>query len=343
MSEANYRAIVEDQTELICRFRADGSLSFVNDACLRFFAASREDILKLRFAALSPDSGEEVWPLPQLAALTPNDPTVTYEQWIRRETQVRWLQWTVRARYDSEQRLAEFQAVGRDVTERRVLEQDNRAIAERERSRLGRDLHDNLGQQLTGIAFLGKTLEQKLAARSQPEAQNAAKLVELINAAIGQTRGLAKGLFPEALEGRGLVSSLGDLANRTRALYGIECTLNVDGQPREFANETALQLYRIAQEAVTNAIKHGRPQRVTLHLHFSKDANTLGIEDDGCGIAALQTGGSSVLHEGMGLRVMKHRAALIGGTLDIRSGSVKGTRVVCTFRESSGTWEAVRS
>lgn len=215
--------------------------------------------------------------------------------------------------------------------ERRHLESQVAEISEQERRRLGQDLHDDLGQQLTGIAFLSKVLAQKLAAKSLPEAIDAAEIVNLTNKAINQTRNLARVLYPVQLEADGLASALADLAASTQQRLNISCQFKSGRRILINDNSSAIQLYRIAEEAVNNAVKHSKARHVLIGLCKAGGRIILVVSDDGIGISH-----PIPANEGIGLHIMRYRAARIHGSLDIRRGKRAGTVVTCSFDETSG-------
>jgi PAS domain S-box-containing protein len=214
----------------------------------------------------------------------------------------------------------------RDISERKRLEKSILDISAREQRRIGQDLHDGLGQLLTGVAFMSKAQEQRLAEREAPEAPDAAKIVSLVNDAIRKTRELSRGLLPVVSDSFGLMSALQRYAGEIQDLFGVSCRFHCE-VPVLIHDETkATHLYHIAQEAVNNAIKHGRSQNILMHLYAGQDRGTLIVRDDGIGINPLPPN-----HGGMGLHIMKYRAGMIGGALELRRDSTNGTIVTCVF------------
>jgi two-component system, LuxR family, sensor kinase FixL len=232
----------------------------------------------------------------------------------------------------SEVRLMEkrlFTGFVRDITERKRAEELERSllkISEREQTRIGQDLHDGLGQHLAGIELMSQVLEQKLAARKlKAEAARAGDIARHVRDAISQTRLLARGLSPFVLESEGLASALKELAHRTESVFGVACEFRMDGK-LAVSNVVANHLYRIAQEAVTNAVKHGKAERIDIRLETSNAQVALSVKDNGRGIP-------SVLPEnrGIGLRIMQYRAGVIGATLTAERDPAGGTVVRCTL------------
>lgn len=209
---------------------------------------------------------------------------------------------------------------------RRRLEKEILDISEREQRRIGQELHDSIGQQLTGIAIMSKVLERKLDIKSLSESADAREITKLVNEAVKQARGLAKGLHPVDLDRDGLTSSLQELAATTEQLFGIRCTFNCDRPVPIDDAAAAAHLYRIAQEAVTNAIKHGKAENIIIRLGPGSDMPVLSIESDGADFPDVPPKG-----KGMGLKIMDHRAEMIDGSLEVRRGAAGGTIVTCAF------------
>ena len=212
------------------------------------------------------------------------------------------------------------------IRERRHLEALVLSISEREQQRIGQDLHDGLCQQLTGIKFRSGLLEQKLAKRGLAEATDAHAIEALLSQAIEQARGQARGLNPVRLEADGLMTALQELAGSIADVFGIQCICD-SGKPVLLQDHAvAIHLYRIAQEAITNAIKHGQAGQVRLRLAERDDHICLEIHDDGIGFpAAPQKNG------GIGLHIMNYRAHTIGAALEVQSAGRDGTLVICSL------------
>lgn len=213
-----------------------------------------------------------------------------------------------------------------DITERKRMEREILEISNREQRRIGQDLHDELGQLLTGICFRVAELETDLHQKNQPETADAAEIGAMIEEAIVQTRALAQGLNPVSLETGGLKTALATLAHRIEQIYEIPCTLTC---PTPFFlddTETTTHVYRIAQEALNNAIKHGKASRLAVSLVQTGTTITLTVRDNGVGLPNTNHEG-----EGMGLRNMRYRAGIIRGAFDVHRGKDGGTVVRCQF------------
>ncbi len=217
-----------------------------------------------------------------------------------------------------------IQGTVRDLTERVRLEQEVLNISERERRRIAQDLHDGLGQLLVGASYLTGDLRQDLSEKAAPEARQLDRVQEVIQAAIAQARDLARGVQPVAPDPNGLMVALEKLAGQTRTLFGIRCEFKCRQPVPVKDNAVATHLFRIAQEAVTNAVKHGQAKRILIRLTRTPHRLKLAVDDDGAGIATRRR-----KKPGMGLSIMRYRAGIIGGTLVIQKASGGGTSVGC--------------
>jgi signal transduction histidine kinase len=215
---------------------------------------------------------------------------------------------------------------GRDVTARRWLERRLLTVSDDEQQRIGADLHDGLGQQLTGLACLAAALADRLKDRPL-EATQAAMIASLANDAISHSRALARGLCPVQLENAGLMIALEELAGQAHTLHGVECSFEAKGTPPSCDHLTALHLYRITQEAIHNAVRHGTARHVRISLSSRGRQHRLLIQDDGTGFPVDAHGRAP----GGGLRLMGYRAAVIGGNLSVDSARDRGTRITCHF------------
>ncbi|HEY5119542.1 MAG TPA: PAS domain-containing protein, partial [Anaerolineales bacterium] len=213
----------------------------------------------------------------------------------------------------------------RDVTYRIELEKQILTIAEQEQRRIGQDLHDDLCQQLTGIEYFSQALARKLEIKSKAEAAQAKQIAHLVLQATICTRELAHGLHPVSLEAEGLMDALQTLAIRTQKLCGILCHFQCQRPALIHDHEMGTHLYRIAQEAVSNAIRHGKTTRIDIDLATKGDTIVLAVRDNGVGIPK-----KLPLHKGVGLHVMQYRVGVLGGSLVVQRQPTGGTAVVCT-------------
>jgi signal transduction histidine kinase len=220
----------------------------------------------------------------------------------------------------------EVLGIVRDVTRRKRLEREILEISNREQRRIGQDLHDSLCQHLAGIGFMGKVLEKKVSTSIPVDVADVREIVDLIDQAITLTKGYARGLNPVELQAEGLMVALTKLAENVRRLFGVTCTFSCETPIFIHNNEMATHLYRIVQEAINNAIKHGKATTITISLEKKGASGLLTVSDNGFGVRKGLGRG-----KGMGLSIMRYRASMFGASLDIRSRVNAGTDIVCSF------------
>ena len=305
---------------------AEGSIVSWNEGAHRLTGYTESEILGQPLARLYP--GEDVAgnrPREVIETAAAQGSFEDEGQRVRKDDSRFWGVCLVTALKDSKGSLQGFSVALHDVTRRKQLENEVLETSEGERRRVGRDLHDVLGQELTGIAFMTKELEETLAAQQLSESAEAGNIVGYINRAIDRTKTLAKGLAPVELDAEGLMAALMDLTRHAEDVFRIRCTFRCD-QPILIHNgAVAMNLYRIAQEAVSNAIRHGRARNVTIDLRVAGNQDVLTVTDDGIGIPP-----GIPYAKGMGLRVMAYRARSIGGSLRIQRDPKGGTVVSCS-------------
>lgn len=216
-------------------------------------------------------------------------------------------------------------AIGRihAETDRQRLESQILEISDREQARIGQEIHDGLCQQLVSLAFDANSLHRDLARSGRAEARVAERITGYLDDTITQARQLSRGLFPIRLQDEGLISALEELARSTGTRFGKRCTFQCVAPGLRANTTVANNLFRIAQEAITNALKHAKPDSISVQLQATAQKILLTIDDDGIGMTSTQR------LQGMGLHIMEYRARNIGGRLTIGPGSHGGTRVSC--------------
>lgn len=216
----------------------------------------------------------------------------------------------------------------REMQERQRLEEEILEVSEREQRRIGHDLHDGLCQHLTATALAGQVLGDRLAARGLPEAADAAKVTELVEEGINLARNYARGLYPVEMEAEGLMAAFQELAANISRGAGVRCYFECSSPVLIHDDAAATHLYRIAQEAVLNAIRHGKPRNVGISLSEQGGTVKLVVEDDGTGFPEDPADGPKA---GLGIRIMAHRAEMIGGKFTVEPAPTGGTIVTCTL------------
>ena len=320
-SEARFRQLVDQAVDGIYVFDGEGRIVDVNERGCASLGCTREELLGQSMTSPSPDLVlAEV--LDACRRLAPRG-SITFE--------------TVHARRDGrvfpvELRIGRlvgegpprFVALARDISDRQNLERAALDAIEREQRRFGRDLHDGIGQDLAGIAFLAKALEGTLAVGKRPEAAQAAEIARRVAQTIAQTRAMAHGLAPVGVHGDELETALEALASDTSFVFGVRCRVDAHVEKTVDA-AVATALYRIAQEAVTNALRHAQAIEIVLSLRITASEASLVVRDDGIGIAV-----PAERPGGLGLQIMTLRARRVGGRLDVAGQPAGGTRVTCS-------------
>jgi signal transduction histidine kinase len=215
------------------------------------------------------------------------------------------------------------------IRERTRLEKELLEIAESEQRRIGHDLHDSLGQHLTATALAGKILAKRLAGNVAVEPATADRVVVMVEEAIDLTRNLARTLHPIELGEDGLEVALQNLAANLSKAFNVSCRFQNSGTAVLPDPKAGIHLYRIVQEAASNAIRHGRARNIVISLDATSKSLMLSVTDDGAGLPA-----DARTKKGMGLRIMDYRAGMIGATFDIQNLPAGGARAVCVLNPS---------
>lgn len=218
-----------------------------------------------------------------------------------------------------------FTGIIRDLSDRKQLEEKILRISEEEQHRIGQDIHDDLCQQLAAIGCLAKVALQQLERSGSPEAENLREIVRMVSQANARAREMSRGLMPVVLDSAGLMAALTELAQGTERIFRVSCPFRCERPVQVRNNTVATQLFRIAQEAVANAIKHSHAERIEISLAEEDGHFVLAVRDNGMGIPDNVAGQST----GMGLLTMTHRARMMGGVLTVAHEEFGGTVVQC--------------
>jgi PAS domain S-box-containing protein len=330
--ERNFvEAILNTLDTLIVVQDLDGKVVRCNDACEKVFGRSTGELVGRDTKALfaSPEAEHFRAMLAEAHTGRLAEKVETHLPSASGATRV--ISWSAATLADASGKIVHTIAAGVDVTESQRLEKAVLEISAREQRRIGQDLHDGLGQYLTGVAFIGKVLEQKLAERAQAEAADAKKIVLMVNDAIHQTRELSRGLHPVESDAQGLMSALEQLASEVENRFAIVCQLMCQAPILIYNEDVATHCYWIVQEAVNNAIKHGQPKRIEIVLERTAAGTTMKVIDNGTGVPKGAARGG-----GMGLQIMNYRAKMIGGSVQVDPGLNGGTIVTCYLPLGTG-------
>ena len=322
-TEDEFALFFAQSLDLLCVAGLDGYFQRVNPAWTTRLGWTEEELEARPFLDFVHADDVEATTA-EFAKLVAGVKSILFENRYRhRNDSYRWLQWNawlVPGRH-------RVHAMARDVTRQKHLETEVLDIADREKERLGRELHDGLCQSLAGIAALSSTLEKRLVTNSQTDAAaTAAEITQLLKDTIAQARDLARGLGPVDLNGTGLGGALEALALNVQHLFRVTCTMDCEDSPSRLCHEAEAHLFRIAQEAVNNAISHGQANRIEISLSCKDGKGLLHVRDDGVGLPV-----EARNPDGVGLHTMAYRARLIGGSFEVRRLPRRGTAVTCTF------------
>jgi PAS domain S-box-containing protein len=225
-------------------------------------------------------------------------------------------------------------AIVTDITERKRLEEEVLQSGERERRRIAQDLHDGLGQQLAGLWYLTDSLRKKLARRPSANAAAATKITNLLDVTLNQLRSLARGLHPVPAEPSGLMSALDQLSSSVSDMFKVKCRFKCSEAVLVDDNSVSTNLYRLAQEAATNAVKHGRARNIEIELSSAPERITLAVRNDGTEPRQPRDG-----QTGLGMRIMHYRAEMIGASIAINRKARRGSEMICTVHRPATTAE----
>ncbi len=327
-SEAQTQAILETAVDGIITIDEQGIVHLFNSAAERVFGFSADEVLGKNISMLVPSPHKQRHDDYLARYVRTGEGRVVGQ---RREVEGQCKDESV---IPLEAGVSEVELPGRrlftgffrDITERKRLEKEILEIGQREQQRIGQDLHDTMGQHLTGAAFRAKALQTRLAKLASPEAESALEVARMINESITQARALAQGLCPVELTADGLMTALEQHAASVEALFGVKCVYRCEEPVLVHDSTVAVHLYRIAQEAINNTVKHGQAKRIELTMTTKGGRAVLTVTDDGVGLPD-----RTDATKGMGLRIMEYRARMIGAELRLGRNPGGGTVVECSF------------
>ncbi len=325
-SEKRFHNLARISPVGIFRTDAAGHCNYVNQRWCQLTGIAEEEAWGTGWGrALHPDDRERVlaeWN----RSLQKPPPFQAEYRFVRPDGTVVWVFGQAVAETDQAGKVMHFVGTITDLSDRKKMEARILEISDREQARIGQDLHDGLCQQLVGLSLRGKIHTQKLAATSPAAGAEAKAITDGLQEAIRQARGLARGLYPVQLDADGFMSALGELAVSLERMFQVPCRFQCAQPVLLHDIAAATHLYRIAQEAANNALKHSRARQIVIELSARQNQIILTVKDDGSGFPKVLKAGS-----GMGMHIMNYRAGLIGATLNIRGGADGGTVVTCAF------------
>ncbi|NVN91017.1 MAG: PAS domain S-box protein [Desulfuromonadales bacterium] len=340
LSEQRYRSVVEDQTEVISRFRPDGTLIFVNEVYCRIFGKTSSEVLGSSWHPVAMPADLAVIEN-KLRLLSPSHPVVIVEnRVVTASGEVRWMQFVNRGMFDTQGRLIETLSVGRDITERKQAEDALRAYARRLmdveetlRKAIAAELHDEIGRDLTvlgiNLSIIGASLPSDAVVSLLARVEDSGKLVENISRTV---RNIMASLRPPVLDDYGLAAALRWYCHLFSLRTGIDVRVQAGEDFPRMTVEQEIVLFRIAQEALTNVAKHAAARSVTVSLQREDGKVCFSIADDGRGFV-FDPGVPLSETSGWGMTIMRERAELIGGQFRLESAVGRGVTVVVELPE----------
>jgi len=338
-SQAHYHSVVEDQTELICRFTPDGRLTFVNRAYCRYFDKKAEDLIGRKLITdILDDMDQDL--LSSLSSMGSENLMVTREyRVVVRDGEIRWQQWNIRAICDEQGRTVEFQGVGRDVTARKRAEErlltyhkrlrslaSTLSLAEQqERRRIATEVHDHIGQNLAFTKIkLGTLTASTTSAKLKKEVDD---VVKLVDEAIQDTRSLVSELGSPILYELGLVPAVEWLTQQTHRRYGIVMDFKDDGRVKPLSDDVRVLLFQAVRELLANVVRHARARTAEVVIVRSGDQIRVEVKDDGIGFDPADIGPGVDQSTRFGLFSIRERLEPLGGRVEVASKPGQGTRV----------------
>jgi PAS domain S-box-containing protein len=329
-ARARLAAIVQNSDDAIFSQAFDGRITSWNLGAERVFGYQESEAINRdsRTLIASQREGEEQDIIRQIQRGEPQTEHVLESIRLRKDARPIHVSQVISPLEDGDGRRVGVSIIARDITAHKNLEREVLEITASEQQRIGRELHDSLGQELTGLSYLAKGLAQKLSAVKSPQTEIAQTITDSIQRALREVRRAVQGLVPVEVDASGFMAALEKLAADTSARCGIDCRVEGDDRLQIDDNVVATHLFRIVQEAINNAVKHAQPRQILVRPEISNGTLSVTVQDDGIGIVP----GSPSRNGGMGLKIMQYRAGVIDGTLDVLRREGHGTSVVCQIR-----------
>jgi PAS domain S-box-containing protein len=322
----HFAAMVESSEDAIVGKTLESRITSWNKGAEKIFGYTWQEMKGKHISVLIPNDRADEEPM--ILERIKRGESVEHYETVRRRKDGKLIDIsvTISPIHDADGKVIGASKVARDITERKRLQKEILEISDREQRRIGQDLHDGLCQQLAGIELMSQAVAQKLADKSGEHSRHVAEIAGHVRDAITHTRSLARGLSPVTLESEGLMSALQDLATNTAKFFNVVCRFGFVKPVEVPDHAVATHLFRIAQEAVSNAIKHGKATHILIQLKKSHHRVCVMVKDNGSGFPKEVSNS-----KGMGLRIMQSRAGMIGGKLTVENNRSKGACVICSI------------
>ncbi len=328
-SEAHVESIIETAVSGIVTIDELGKITLFNPAAQRMFGYAKEEALGQDVATLMPEPYRAEHGAYIRRYLETNEPRIIGTgldvNGRRKDGSVFPVHVSVGESRDARGRF--FTGIVENITDRRLLERHVLEIGAQIKQQVGQELHDSVGQELAGLKYLATAFSRELEKKSAPEAEMGREISEIAERIQSRVASAIRGLTPVDVDEQGLMSALELLASGTTKRFGIPCTFECRESVRVNSNQLATQLYRIAQEAITNAVKHGHPDTIEIRLSDENGTLRLEIMDDGEGLREEDI----VSSDGLGLKIMRHRCKSVFGHFDVGLREGGGTKVSCAI------------
>jgi hypothetical protein len=319
--KSQFASIVEYSDDAIMSLNMDGTILSWNKGAEKLFKYKESEVKGKNIYILTPPFYPNE--MPQILEAISEEKIIEHYETVRqtKKGEIIDVSLTVSPIKDKDKKITACSVIARDITDRRLLEKQVIEIGNREKTRIGQDLHDSIGQQLTGISLSVKALEKALVSEGLTgQLENLSGISKMVKDAIIQVKELANGLVPITLKEEGLVFSLMTLAEYTNRIYGIETVTDFDESLVVEDLDISTHLYRLAQEAINNAVKYAKPDKITMTLKKDEKELELHIIDDGIGY-------ENKNKKGLGLKIMQYRTNLMKGHFSIFKRQEGGTAV----------------
>jgi len=330
--EERLRAVMDNAAEAIIVIGTDGLITDFNTAAEKLFGYTAGEIISNNVSMLMPSPYSEAHDGYLAHYQETGEPRILNQSrelpGRRKDGSTFPLQLTV----TEVDHLGAFVGIIRDLSEQKALERQIADISTQEQERIGLEIHDGLGQQLTGLSMVATSIKRSLASRNQPEAEKLDELITQLQLSIKEARALSRGLAPVPINPEGLADALTMLAQDVKIKTGIDCSFEAHHAIEIKDRTNAMQIYRIVQEAVNNAVKHANASKISIYLDRVDGSCELSVSDNGCGFDTDKN-----INDGLGMRIMRYRAGIIGCNLEINSTVGKGTVVRCRRAATSST------
>jgi two-component system CheB/CheR fusion protein len=330
--EQRLRAVMDNAAEAIIVIGTDGLITDFNNAAEKLFGYGAEETINHNVSMLMPSPYCDAHDGYLARYLKTGEPRIINQSrelpGRRKDGSTFPMELTV----TEVDHLGAFVGIIRDLGEQKALQRQVADISTQEQERIGQEIHDGLGQQLTGLSMVATSIKRSLASKNLPEAEKLEELITQLQLAITEARALSRGLAPVPITPEGLTDALSLLARDVKSKTGIDCTFEAHDTVDIKDRTNAMQIYRIAQEAVNNAVKHAQASKISIYLDGIADMCELTVSDNGCGFET-----EKAMSDCLGIRIMRYRAGIIGCELEVKSTVGNGTVVRCRRAAISST------